>query len=76
MKKYLSEKNVIRILLLVVILLALAAGYYQVKYEGENIKYLRLEDKYVRVRQQLGRDETQRLIDVSYEEQENKVLEK
>jgi DNA-binding LytR/AlgR family response regulator len=76
MKKYLSEKNVIRILISVVVLLALAAGYYQVKYEGENIKYLRLEDKYVRVRQQLGRDEMQRLIDVSYEEQENKVLEK
>lgn len=71
MKEYLSEKNLIRILLALVVILALAAGYYQAKYEGENKKYLRLEDKYVRVRQQLGVDETQRLIDLSYEEIEN-----
>jgi len=70
-KEYLSEKNLIRILLALVVILALAAGYYQAKYEGENKKYLRLEDKYVRVRQQLGVDETQRLIDLSYEEIEN-----
>ncbi|NCN03896.1 MAG: hypothetical protein GW942_02380 [Candidatus Pacebacteria bacterium] len=76
MKEYLSEKNLTRMLLLIVILLSLATGYYQMKYEEENKKYLRLEDKYVRVRQQLGRDEMQRLIDLSYEEQENKVLEK
>ncbi len=66
MKKYLSEKNLIRILLLVIILLALAAGFYHAKYEGEKLKYLRLEDKFVRVRGQLGREETQRLIDDSY----------
>lgn len=70
MKKYLSEKNLIRILLFLVVALALLAGYYQVKFEAENLKYLRLEDKYVRVRQQLGREETQRLIDLSYEGQE------
>lgn len=67
MKKYLSEKNLIRILVLIVVVLSVTAGYYQTKYEEENKKYLRLEDKYVRVRQQLGVDETQRLIDLSYD---------
>lgn len=66
MKKYLSEKNLIRSLLVLVVILALSAGYYQVKYEAEKLKYLRLEDKFVRVRGQLGREETQRLIDDSY----------
>jgi len=67
-KKYLSEKNLTRGLVLIIVALALAAGYYQAKYLAENKKYLRLEDKYVRVRQQLGVDETQRLIDLSYDE--------
>jgi hypothetical protein len=71
MKKYLSEKNLIRLLVALVVGLSISAGYYQVKFEAENTKYLRLEDKYVRVRQQLGREETQRLIDISYEDQEN-----
>jgi hypothetical protein len=69
MKKYLSEKNLIRILLFLVVILALLTGFYQVQYEAEGKKYLRLEDKYVRVRQQLGVEETQRLIDLSYEGQ-------
>lgn len=67
MKKYLSPRWVTRILAALVVILALAAGYYQVLYEGERIKYLRLEDKFVRVRQQLGREETQRLIEGSYQ---------
>jgi hypothetical protein len=66
MKNYLSDKNLIRLLLLLTVILAIAAGYFQVKYEGEQLKYLRLEDKFVRVRGQLGREETQRLIDDSY----------
>lgn len=70
MKNYLSEKNLIRILAFLVFVLSLAAGFYQVKYEAEEKKYLRLEDKYVRVRQQLGREETQRLIDLSHELEE------
>ena len=69
MKKYLSEKNLIRILVLLVVVLSIAAGYFQAIYVAENTKYLRLEDKYVRVRQQLGVDQTQYLIDLSYEEQ-------
>ena len=70
MKKYISEKNMVRLLLFWVVILALFAGYYQVKYEAEQKKYLRLEDKYVRVRQQLGIEETQRLIDLSHELEE------
>jgi len=66
MKKYLSEKNLIRSLLVLIVLLALGAGYYHAKFEAEKLKYLRLEDKFVRVRGQLGREETQRLIDDSY----------
>ena len=68
MKKYLSEKNLTRILLFLVVALSMIAGYYQATYKEENKKYLRLEDRYVRVRQQLGVDETQRLIDLSHEE--------
>lgn len=68
MKKYLSEKSLIRILVFLVVILALLVGFYQAKYDAENKKYLRLEDKYVRVRQQLGVDQTQYLIDLSYEE--------
>lgn len=66
MKAYLSQKNLTRILWILVVILALTAGYFQVKYEAEKLKYLRLEDKFVRVRGQLGREETQRLIDDSY----------
>lgn len=66
MKNYITEKTIIRILILLVVILAIAAGYFQVKHEAEQLKYLRLEDKFVRVRGQLGREETQRLIDESY----------
>ncbi len=66
MKTYLSDKNLIRILVLITIILSFATGYFQIKYEAEQLKYLRLEDKFVRVRGQLGREETQRLIDDSY----------
>lgn len=66
MKNYLTEKNIIRVLIFLVLVLAIAAGYFQVKYDAEQLKYLRLEDKFVRVRGQLGREETQRLIDESY----------
>lgn len=66
MKEILPDQQLIRILVTIIIVLALAVSYYEVKYRGENLKYLRLEDKFVRVRTQLGRDETQRLIDESY----------
>lgn len=69
MKNYLSEKDLTRFLLFLVVVLAMAAGYYQAKLVASETKYLRLEDRYVRVRQELGREETQRLIDESYKEE-------
>jgi len=69
LRKYLSEKKLMRILFVLVVILALVAGYYRSLYENENKKYLRLEDRYVRVREQLGREETQRLIDQSRQQE-------
>lgn len=66
MKNYLSDKNLTRLLVIIILVLAFATGYFQIKYESEQLKYLRLEDKFVRVRGQLGREETQKLIDDSY----------
>lgn len=62
-----SSKWIIRLLLLLVIVLAILAGHYAYALSLEQKKYLRLEDKYVRVRGELGISETQRLIDQSYE---------
>lgn len=69
MKKLIPEKQVIRFLLVLVFILSLAAGYYQVQWELEQKRYKRIEDLYVRVRSELGRDATQELIDRSYEKQ-------
>lgn len=66
-KKPISDKNIIRILLLLVIVLAILAGLYQTAYSNENKKYMLLEDKYVRVRGELGIEKTQELIDQSYQ---------
>ena len=63
-----TSKSIAQILLILTIVLALIAGLYQELYRLENKKYDKLEDMYVRVRDQLGRVETQRLIDQSYSE--------
>lgn len=63
-----TPKSIAQILLILTIVLALIAGLYQELYRLENKKYDKLEDMYVRVRDQLGRVETQRLIDQSYSE--------
>jgi hypothetical protein len=60
-----SSKWVIRVALAIIFALALTCGYYQVLYKAEQKKYLRLEDKYVRVRDTLGTEKTQELIDQS-----------
>ena len=62
-----TQKNLTRFLVLSIIILSLASGYFHARWQGERIKYLKLEDKYVRVRDQLGWDETQRLIERSHE---------
>jgi hypothetical protein len=59
---------VTRFLIGIIILLAFVAGYYEVTSTLERKRYLRLEDMYVRVRGELGINETQRLIDQSRQE--------
>ncbi len=61
-----SSKIVVRVLLVVIFILSITAGYFQAQYKAMTKKYLRLEDKYVRVRGELGIEETQRLIDKSH----------
>lgn len=56
-----------RILIVLVVVLSIVAGYYHSAYQLEQKKYARLEDNYVRVRDILGVEETQRLIDLSRE---------
>lgn len=68
-EKILSDKTIIRFLVIVVIVLTYIAGYYHAALDSERKKYFRLEDLYVRVRSELGRDETQRLIDISREKE-------
>ena len=63
-----SSKNITRLLVGAVVLLALAAGYFQTALNAEQKKYLRLEDRYVRVRDTLGIEKTQELIDAYNEE--------
>lgn len=65
-----SNKLLIRILLVACIVLSLLAGYYQASLGTQVKKYNRLEDMFVRVRTELGRDETQRLIDQSKQKQQ------
>ena len=58
-----NPKTLIRILVVIIIGLIYLASYYKSQYRLETKKYLQLEDKYVRVRMMLGRDELQNLID-------------
>lgn len=67
-KEPFSCKNLTRILLILLFITSILAGYYHAVLVAERKKYLRLEDRYVRVRGELGIDETQRLIDLSREE--------
>jgi uncharacterized protein YxeA len=62
-----SVKNLIRILVIIIILISLLAGFYHSAYKIEQKRYLQLEDKYTRVRQQLGKEKMQELIDQSYQ---------
>lgn len=67
MQKPISYKVLVYILSTIIIILALATGFYQSAYELEQKKYNKIENMYVRVRGILGREETQRLIDLSHE---------
>lgn len=62
-----STQAVSRLMAFMIFALALVAGYYYTVYQAQLKKYAQLEDRYVRVRTVLGIEETQRLIDLSYE---------
>ncbi len=62
-----KTKNLIRLLVAIIIIATFIAGYYHSLYTLEQKKYNNLEDKYVRVRMMIGREQMQRLIDESYE---------
>lgn len=68
-KKPIADKWIIRILLVIIVILSIMAGFYHAGLGLEKRKYLKLEDLYVRVRSELGREETQRLIDLSREKE-------
>lgn len=57
---------VLQFCIIVIVILSFVAGYYHALLKAEQRKYLRLEDRYVRVRNQLGREVMQQLIDDSY----------
>jgi len=62
-----KTKNIIRILVVSLIIVAFIAGYYHSLFTLERKKYNKLEDRYVRVRLMIGREEMQELIDDSYD---------
>lgn len=68
-EKPMPDKWIFRVLIAIVIFLALMAGFFYTRLQEEQKRYARLEDLYVRVRNELGREETQRLIDVSREKE-------
>jgi hypothetical protein len=53
-------------MVVLIVVLALTAGLFENAYTSQKKKYQSLEDKYVRVRSQIGREEMQKLIDQSY----------
>ena len=62
----LSKLKVMLILNCLLVILAITAGYYHQLWTLEKKKYASLEDRYVRVRNMLGRESMQDLIDESY----------
>lgn len=62
-----KPKNIIRVLVIALIIVAFVAGYYHSLFTLERKKYNKLEDRYVRVRMMIGREQMQDLIDESYD---------
>lgn len=63
-----TTKQLLRVAVALIVVLALLAGLFAELYRGERKRYLRLEDRYVRVRNQIGTDQMQQMIDDSYTE--------
>lgn len=62
-----SSKWLLLLFVILTIVFSLVAGWHHQQYVAERKRYLRLEDMFVRVRSELGREQTQELIDRSYE---------
>jgi hypothetical protein len=62
-----KTKFLIRLFMVIIIFLTFLSSYFHSLFTLEQKKYNQLEDKYVRVRMMLGREEMQQLIDESYE---------
>lgn len=63
----LTNRQIIIFLLCVVVFQGLVIGYINTQRRLLDKEYRMIEDKYVRLRNTLGRDTTQELLDASYE---------
>ena len=63
----LNQKTFNRIMFVLLVLLALAVGYFQSALETHERKYKRLEDQYVRLEMMVGASESAQLIKDSYQ---------
>lgn len=62
-----KQKIFNRIAFILIVILALAAGFYQSAYKTEIKKYNRLEDLYVRLEMMIGEEKADQLIEDSYQ---------
>ncbi len=60
-----KTKNLIRLLVIIIVVLAFLAGYFQAALKLEKKKYAKLEDKFNRLERLLGEKQTQRLLEQS-----------
>lgn len=67
----LKQKHFNRLMFILLVFLALAVGYFQSALETEEKKYLRLEDRYVRLELMVGASESAQLIKDSYQYVDN-----
>jgi uncharacterized protein HemX len=56
-----------RALFILLVILALAVGYFQTALENNERKYKRLEDRFVRLEMMIGASESAQLIQDSYQ---------
>ena len=62
-----KQKIFNRIAFILIVVLALAAGFYQSAYKTEIKRYNRLEDRYVRLEMMIGKEKAEELIEDSYQ---------
>jgi uncharacterized protein HemX len=62
-----KQKTFNRVVFILLVLLALAVGYFQTALENTERKYKRLEDRFVRLEMMIGASESAQLIEDSYQ---------